>query len=165
MAISVRRAQEQDAKTLLRLVEELAHYEKLAPPTEEAKARLVTDAFSERPRFEAWIAELDGDAAAYAIVFETYSSFLALPTLYLEDLFVLPDCRRKGVGEALFKRLAAEALQRGCGRMEWVCLDWNRLGQDFYAKLGARQLGDWVSYRLTVEEMAALERQSCPSET
>ena len=90
---------------------------------------------------------------AYAIVFETYSSFLALPNLYLEDIFVLVDYRRAGVGYHLFKHCAHEAYRRGCGRMEWMVLDWNQSAIDFYERLGARRLKEWIPYRLTREEM------------
>jgi GNAT superfamily N-acetyltransferase len=93
---------------------------------------------------------------AYAITCETYSSFLALPTLYLEDIFVLPHARRGGVGRRLFRYLAGEALRRGCGRMEWVVLDWNQLAIDFYEQLGARRLAEWYTYRLTAEELQQL---------
>jgi GNAT superfamily N-acetyltransferase len=99
------------------------------------------------------MAELDGAAAAYAITFESYSSFLALPTLFLEDLFVLPDARKHGIGRAMFRFLAGEAVRRGCGRMEWVVLDWNQLAIDFYDKLGARHMKDWYLYRLTADQL------------
>ena len=85
----------------------------------------------------------------YAFIFETYSTFLALPTLYLEDLFVLPDYRRQGVGGALLKFLIGLAQERGCGRMEWTCLAWNTNAQAVYEKLGAQAMDEWLMYRLT----------------
>jgi GNAT superfamily N-acetyltransferase len=89
----------------------------------------------------------------YAFVFETYSSFLALPTLYLEDLFVLPDFRNRRAGYALFAAMVAEAHERGCGRMEWTVLDWNQLAKDFYDRLGAKHMKEWQLYRLVRNEM------------
>ena len=152
-APTIRPATRADGETFLSLVDALADYEKLDRPTPEARQRLLNDAFGERPRISVFLGETDGRAVAYAIVLETYSSFLALPTLYLEDLFVLPDERRGGIGRAMFRHLADEALRRGCGRMEWVVLDWNRLAIDFYEKLGARRLTEWYTYRLTTEQL------------
>jgi GNAT superfamily N-acetyltransferase len=152
-ALRIRPAAAADAEVFLSLVDALADYERLDRPTPDARERLLRDGFGPAPRFQAYLAERDGRAVAYAITFETYSSFLALPTLYLEDLFVLPDARRGGVGGAMFRFLAGEALRRGCGRMEWVVLDWNRLAIDFYDKLGARHLSEWYTYRLTAEQL------------
>jgi GNAT superfamily N-acetyltransferase len=155
--ITIRDARPEDADTLLTLIDALADYEKLERPTAEARARLTHDAFERTPvRFYAVIAEHDGKPVAYSLFFETYSSFLAKPTLYLEDLFVLPDARRFGVGDAIFRYLAGEALRRGCGRMEWACLDWNQLAIGFYEKRGAQHLDDWRSYRLTEPGLQAV---------
>ena len=151
--ITIRPATAADGETFLALVDALADYEKLARPTPEARSRLLADAFGERPRISVFLGEASGAAVAYAIVLETYSSFLALPTLYLEDLFVVPDARRGGIGRAFFRYLAGEALRRGCGRMEWVVLDWNQLAIDFYDKLGARRLTEWYTYRLTEDQL------------
>ena len=153
-AVTVRPATPADAETWLSLVDALADYEKLARPTPEARQRLMHDAFGPEPhRIQVYMAEVAGQAVGYAITCETYSSFLALPTLYLEDLFVLPDARRHGVGRVVFRFLAAEALRRGCGRMEWQVLDWNQLAIDFYEKLGARRMREWYSYRLTADNL------------
>lgn len=156
--IQVRRAEAQDAGTLLHLIEALAHYEKLTPPDDAAKGRLVRDIFGEKPRLDAFLAEADGVPAGYALVFETYSSFLALPTLFLEDFFVLPSYRGQKVGSKLFRAMVAEAKQRGCGRMEWSVLDWNRLAIDFYERMGARRMQEWLYYRLLPEDMDRLLR-------
>ncbi|GIU78439.1 MAG: N-acetyltransferase [Bryobacteraceae bacterium] len=145
----VRRARPEEAPVLLQLILGLAEYEKLEPPDEAAQQRLVRDIFGEKPRLEAWLVFVDGEAAGYALVFETYSSFLALPTLYLEDIFVKPEHRGRGAGKALFLRLVEEAERRGCGRMEWVVLDWNRPALDFYERFGARRLNEWITMRLT----------------
>jgi GNAT superfamily N-acetyltransferase len=155
--IQIRRAESQDADTLFALICALAQYEHLEPPDAAARERLDADGFGARPRFEAYLAEIDGVAAGYAIVFETYSTFLARPTLFLEDLFVRPEARRRGAGRALLRHLAAEAVARGCGRMEWLVLDWNELAQGAYRKLGALQLDEWRLCRLTGE---ALERMA-----
>lgn len=149
----IRPAVPADIDVFLELVDALADYEKLERPSQAARERLAVDGFGENPRFRPFLAELDGRVVGYAITFHTYSSFLALPTLFLEDLFVLPDARRNGVGSAFFRFLAAEAVRQGCGRMEWVVLDWNQLAIDFYEKLGARRLSDWYTYRLTGEEL------------
>lgn len=149
----VRKAQLADSDTLLALVDALADYEKLKRPDADARKRLVNDMFRERPRIEAFLAEYDGKSVGYAFVFETYSSFLALPTLYLEDLFVLPEYRSKKIGYALFRAMVAEAHRRGCGRMEWTVLDWNHLAIDFYRKLGATHMKEWHLYRLLRPDM------------
>jgi GNAT superfamily N-acetyltransferase len=164
-ALHIRAATAADAETFLALVDALADYEKLARPTPAARQRLLRDGFGPAPRFRAYLAELDGRAIGYAITFETYSSFLALPTLYLEDLFVLPEARRHGVGREMFRRLAAEAVRRGCGRMEWAVLDWNQLAIDFYEKLGARRLAEWFTYRLTADELRQLAGPAPPEST
>ena len=154
--IHVRNATRQDAPVFLDLIDALADYEKLDRPTPEARERLLRDGFGERPFFQPYIAELDGRPVAYAMTFLTYSSFLALPTLYLEDLFVLPEARGRGAGKALFRFLAAEAVRHGCGRMEWAVLDWNQPAIDFYERLGARRMREWYPYRLTRDQLDAI---------
>ena len=134
---------------LLGLIDALADYEHLPRPDAAARERLAHDATAAPPRFQALLAELAGAVVGYAIYFETYSTFLALPTLYLEDLFVLPEARHHGAGSALFSACAAEAVARGCGRMEWAVLTWNRLALDFYARFAAQPLDDWRPHRLT----------------
>jgi GNAT superfamily N-acetyltransferase len=109
MSVTVRKAIPSDGRVILSLVEALAAYEKLTPPDKEARRRLLTDLFSPRPRIECYIAESGGHAAGYAFVLETYSSFLALPTLYMEDLFVLPEYRGKKAGYALFTAMVRDA--------------------------------------------------------
>lgn len=152
--IRIRPATAADGETFLALVDALADYEKLDRPTPQARERLLRDAFGPPPnRIRAFLAEAQGRAVGYAITCETYSSFLALPTLYLEDLFVLPDARRLGVGSAFFRFLAGEAVRGGYGRMEWVVLAWNQLAIDFYDKLGAERLSGWHTYRLTADQL------------
>jgi GNAT superfamily N-acetyltransferase len=146
----VRRAVADDAQAILTLVEALADYEKLTPPAPDARERLVADLFGPKPRIECWLAFLDGYPVGYAFTFETYSSFLALPTLYLEDLFVIPEYRGRRAGYALFTTVLEEAKRRGCGRMEWSVLDWNRLAIDFYQRLGGVHMQNWQLYRITL---------------
>ena len=143
----VRRATAADAEAILQLVDALADYESLPRPSAEAKKRLAADLDK---RFDAWIAEVDGKSAGYAFVFETYSSFLALPTLYLEDLFVLPEYRSRKVGFALFSEVLEEAKRRGCGRIEWTVLDWNELAIQFYKRAGAAHMKEWNLYRIVL---------------
>lgn len=154
--IEIRQAVPEDAPALLGLIDALADYEKLEPPDAAAKSRLVRDLFCERPRVESFLAIVDGVPAGYTFIFETYSTFLALPTLFLEDLFVLPEYRSRKAGSALFRAMVREAHDRGCGRMEWSVLDWNQLAIDFYERYGARQLREWLSYRLVRADMAQI---------
>lgn len=159
MPVQIRSATPADAEAFLDLVDALADYEKLPRPTPDARERLLRDGFGEPPRrFDALLAERDGRAVGYAIVLETYSSFLARPTLYLEDLFVVPEARGAGIGHAFFRHLAAEAVRRGCGRMEWVVLDWNTTAIGFYERLGATRLAEWYAYRLTAAQLQRLAR-------
>jgi len=112
--------------------------------------------FGIHPRIEAFLGECDGTPAGYAFVFETYSSFLALPTLYLEDIFVLPEFRNRKLGFALFRHLVSEAMDRGCGRMEWTVLDWNSHAIDFYKRLDAKHMHQWQLFRMVRSEMETL---------
>jgi GNAT superfamily N-acetyltransferase len=154
--ITVRKATPTDGATVLSLVEGLARYEKLPPPDPAAQKRLLTDMFAARPKIDAYLGECDGTPAGYAFVFETYSSFLALPTLYLEDIFVLPEFRGRKLGYFLFRHLAEEALRRGCGRMEWTVLDWNTPAIDFYKRLGATHMHEWQLFRMVRTDLESL---------
>jgi GNAT superfamily N-acetyltransferase len=133
----------------VRLIHALADYEHLDPPSAAAIERLRADALGPRPRFEAALAVVDGHAVGYAIWFETYSSFLAKPTMYLEDLFVLEASRGSGAGGMLFDHVRALGERRGCGRMDWQVLDWNTSARDFYVRRHARWMKEWLLYRLT----------------
>ncbi len=155
MPIFVRPATRDDASAFLALIQALADYEALAGPTEDAKERLVHDAFvCTPPRFFVHLAfeDQNPEPLGYTITFFTYSTFLAKPTLYLEDFFVSPEARAKGAGSALFDFQVREAKRLGCGRIEWSCLDWNELAQGFYKKRGATHLADWWMFRLTEED-------------
>ena len=147
------------ATAFCRLVVALAEFEELPPPDEAAQARLVEDALGAKPRIEVWLAFVneDADPCGYMILVETYSSFLALPTLYLEDVFVLPERRKGGVGGALLKKVVSLAHERGCGRVEWTALDWNVNAQQVYEqRMGAKRMSEWFLYRMTREDMQNL---------
>jgi GNAT superfamily N-acetyltransferase len=133
------------------LVHALADYEHLERPSADAVRRLHADAFGASPRYQAFLGLLDGVAVGYAITLQTYSSFLALPTQYLEDLFVLEHARGHGVGGRLFDHVLDLARQNGCGRMEWQVLDWNTLARDFYQRRNATYMREWLLYRITLE--------------
>jgi GNAT superfamily N-acetyltransferase len=133
----------------VRLIEALADYERLARPDAAAVARLRADAFASRPRFEAALALDDGARPiGYAIWFETYSSLLARPTMFLEDLFVLERARGSGAGGKLFEFVRRLGEERGCGRMDWIVLDWNTPARDFYDRRKAQWMKEWLLYRL-----------------
>ena len=134
------------------LLRALADYERLEPPDAAAIERLRRDAFGDGkpPRFEAALAvNSKGKAVGYATWFQTYSTFLARPTMYLEDLFVRDDSRESGAGSALFEHVRTMGAQRGCGRMEWQVLDWNTLAREFYHRREATWMKDWLTYRIT----------------
>lgn len=152
----IRKAGRKDASALLTLIEALARFEKLEPPSRAARQRLIDDGFGPRHRYDAFLAEVHGKPVGYAIVFETYSSFLARPTLYLEDIFVLPGHRRHRIGLKLLLWCVREAQKRGCGRMEWMVLDWNVNAIRFYERLGTRELKGWIPFRVKREEFSKL---------
>ncbi len=159
MSLFIKKLSEDDFEAFFSLIVALADYEHLTPPDLNAKVRLKRDAFSARPKFEAYLAFLNSAPVGYAIIFETYSSFLAKPTLYLEDLFVLPSARKQKVGFGLFRFLIALAVERGYGRMEWQVLNWNQLAIDFYERLGATRQQDWLPYRLTEAQLHDLHHR------
>jgi GNAT superfamily N-acetyltransferase len=154
--IVVRQASLEDADAFLSLVNGLAEYEKLPPPDAQGRERLIEAAFGRQKRFDVLIAEVDKVPVGYAVIFETYSTFLARPKLYLEDLFVNPQYRGSGAGDALIKACAREALVRECARMEWVVLDWNEPAMRFYRARGATHLKEWYTYALDEKELKRL---------
>jgi GNAT superfamily N-acetyltransferase len=145
----VRRGTRRDVPTIVALIRGLAEYEKLAHECEATIQRVRRHGFGARRYFETLICERGGAPIGFALYFFTYSTFLARPTLYLEDLFVLPEERGRGAGRALLSALARIAVRRGCGRMEWTVLDWNTPSIGFYERLGARLRRDWILTRLT----------------
>jgi GNAT superfamily N-acetyltransferase len=135
----------------LSLIINLAEYEKLQPPDRAAQQRLRQDCLSNKPKYQAYIGKVDNTPVSYIIYFFTYSSFLALPTLYLEDIFVLEQYRREGIGEKMFTFIKQVAKREGCGRIEFTVLTWNTSAQKFYAKNGAKCL-EWYFYRVEREK-------------
>src|SRR5262249_55448912 len=135
VSAAVRKLQAGDIAAWLDLIDGLADYERLARPDADARLRLAADALRDPPRFFVLLAFVDQAAVGYAMYFFTYSSFLARPTLYLEDIFMLPDHRGHGAGIGLFRAVANEAVTQGCGRMEWQVLTWNEPSITFYERL------------------------------
>lgn len=154
--VAVRPLTVSDLSVFLDLVDALADYEKLARPSSAARERLAADAVAEPPRFRVLLAERAGRAIGYAVYFEAYSTFLARPTLYVEDIFVLAEERRRGVGRSFMRELAREASRLGCGRIEWQVLAWNAPAIAFYEKCGASRLDEWHTYRLTADQFGEL---------
>lgn len=147
-----------DVPTIVRLIRGLAEYERLSHEVKISPARVRRDGFGAHRYFETLLAERGGRAVGFALFFFTYSTFLARPTLYLEDLFVVPEERGRGAGKALLQALGRIAVRRGCGRMEWAVLDWNAPAIQFYEHLGAELRRDWVLTRLTGEPLRRLSR-------
>ncbi len=148
MKTKIYRAKKSDSKDILRLINELADFEKLTPPDSKAKKRLIIDAFGKKPLFYVLLAKEGDKSVGYAFYFFTYSSFRAKKTLYLEDIFISENFRKFGIGKMLFDELIKIAKKNKCGRMEWCVLDWNINAIKFYDKLGAKQLKNWLYYRL-----------------
>jgi GNAT superfamily N-acetyltransferase len=153
---SLRPARAADLPDVLALIRALADFEKLPGPDAAAERRLQDDFAATPPRFRLLVAERDGALIGYALYFYAYSTFLARPTLYLEDLFVQPDHRSHGVGREFLVELARVAVAEGCGRFEWTVLDWNVRAQSFYRSLGANLKPEWHLCRVDGEALRAL---------
>ncbi|MCA9519330.1 MAG: GNAT family N-acetyltransferase [Myxococcales bacterium] len=145
---TVRPARAADVSLVHALIGELAEYERLAHAMVATPDDLQATLFGDRPSAEVLIGELDGRGVGFALYFQNYSTFLGKPGLYLEDLFVRPEARGRGVGRALFLSVARRAVDRGCGRMEWSVLDWNQPAIDFYRAQGAIAMDEWTTFRL-----------------
>ena len=156
--ITLRRAERADAPAVIGLIIALAEFENLPPPDEAAQARLIEHGFGDMPKFEVMLAEVTGapGPVGYALLLQTYSTFLAQPSLYLEDVFVLSEYRKQGIGTALLRHCVQTASERGCGRIEWTCLDWNTNAQALYERMGARRMNEWLLYRMTRPAMEAM---------
>ncbi len=141
---------------MARLIRALADYERLAHECLADEAALEAHLFGPRPYAEVLVAEVDGEPAGFALFFHNYSTFLTKPGLYLEDLFVVPERRGLGLGRRLLAALAALAVERGCGRLEWSVLKWNAPAIAFYERLGAVPMVEWQVYRLTGDPLLAL---------
>jgi GNAT superfamily N-acetyltransferase len=156
MGLQLRAATPADVPLVRELIEGLAEYERLRHECRATDALLHAALFGPRPYAEVTIAEVDGEPAGFALYFHNFSTFLARPGIYLEDLFVRPQFRGHGVGKALLRHLAALAVERGCGRLEWAVLDWNVDAIGFYKRLGARPQSDWTVYRVTDDALHRL---------
>lgn len=155
-SLIIRPATEADVPLILRFIRELAEYERLLHEVVATEERLRDTLFGARPAAEVVVAEHGGDAVGFALFFQNYSTFLAQPGIYLEDLYVSPAARGRGMGRALLAHLAALARARGCGRLEWWVLDWNESAIRFYRSLGAQPMEDWTVFRLTGDALARL---------
>ena len=155
----IRLATAVDVATILHFITGLARYEKLEHEVVADEAALRATLFGARPAAEVLLAELDGAAVGFALFFQSYSTFLAKPGLYLEDLFVEPEARGKGAGLALMSALARVCIDRGYGRFEWSVLDWNTPSLEFYAALGALPQSEWTVQRVVGAPLAALAKR------
>ena len=153
---TVRRATEEDVPQLLALIHDLAEYEKLTHEVMATEETLLASLFGDPPAAEALLAFADDEPAGFAVYFHTYSTFLARRGMYLHDLYVSPEYRRRGLGTRLLRRVAAIAVDRGCGRFEWVALDWNTDAHRFYADLGAEMLPEWRAFRVHGDSLLEL---------
>jgi GNAT superfamily N-acetyltransferase len=151
--IAIRSATTADVPTILALIRELAEYEKLLDMVVATEASLHRALFGPRPYAEALVATVGRETVGFAVFFHNFSTFLGKPGMYLEDLFVRPSFRGRGIGKALLVRVAQIAIERDCGRMEWSVLDWNAPSICFYESLGAKPLSEWTMYRLTGEAL------------
>ena len=158
MSLVLRAATKADVPVIRELIEGLADYEKLRHECIATDALLEAALFGARPYAEVVIAEWEGASAGFALFFHNFSTFLARPGIYLEDLFVRPPYRGHGIGKALLQYLAQQAVSRDCGRLEWSVLDWNEPALAFYRTLGARGMKDWIPHRVTGEALLTLAR-------
>ncbi|MBW4479391.1 MAG: GNAT family N-acetyltransferase [Tolypothrix brevis GSE-NOS-MK-07-07A] len=154
--LNLRFAEPADCTVLFELIQALAEYEKLSHAVTGNAESLKEHLFGSNKYIEAILAEHAGQAAGFALFFHNYSTFLTKPGIYLEDLFVLPKYRRKGIGKALLRKLAQIAVERNCGRLEWSVLDWNEPAIAFYRSMGASILDDWRICRVTQQGLNKL---------
>jgi GNAT superfamily N-acetyltransferase len=154
--LTLRSAVDDDVPLILSFIRALADYERLADKVVATEERLRATLFGERRYAEVIVAEWDGRAAGFALFFHNFSTFIGSPGIYLEDLFVLPEMRGKGIGKSLLVKLAQLAIERNCGRVEWAVLDWNEPAIGFYKSLGAEPMSDWTVFRVTGDALPAL---------
>jgi GNAT superfamily N-acetyltransferase len=155
----IRHASRDDVPVLLSLIRELAEFEKLLDHVQADQASLAEELFGSPRVAEALVAELGGEAVGFAVFFHNFSTFVGRKGLYLEDLYVRPHARRRGVGRALITFVAKIAVERRCGRYEWSVLDWNTRAVDFYRSLGAVAMDEWTVQRVTGEALQRLAQQ------
>ena len=157
-SVTIRQATEHDVPLILSFIKQLAEYEHLLNAVKATEPMLRETLFGTRPAAEVLIAEDGGQPVGFALFFENYSTFLAQRGIYLEDLFVIPSARGRGIGRVLLQRLAHLAVERQCGRLEWAVLDWNSPAIGFYRRMGAVPMEDWTVYRLTGAPLERLAR-------
>jgi GNAT superfamily N-acetyltransferase len=168
MTVTIRPCCPDDAETLVNLIHELAVYEHLEQFANATPEAMRTHLFGPRAAAEAFLAEVDGEPAGFALFFATFSTFRGQPGLYLEDIFVRSEYRGRGIGKALLATVARLAVERGCGRLEWSVLDWNTPAIGFYQSLGARPMDEWTVYRIDDEplkQLASLATSPTPETT
>ena len=155
--LSFRNAERKDTSLILQFIKELAEYEKMIDQVVADESTLETWIF-DKQKAEVIFALEDGKEVGFALFFHNFSTFLGRAGIYLEDLYVKPEYRGKGYGKAILKKLASIAVERGCGRLEWWCLDWNRPSIDFYLSLGAEPMSDWTVYRIAGDTLRKLAK-------
>ena len=153
--LTFRFAQEKDAERILYFIRELARYEKMEDDV-VATPELLREWIFQKKKAEVLFPVVGGREIGFALFFHNFSTFLGRAGLYLEDLYIMPEYRGRGYGKATLRRLAQIALERGCGRLEWCCLDWNRPSIDFYLSLGAKPMDEWTTYRLAGDTLRAM---------
>lgn len=156
--VTFRNAERKDTALILQFIRELADYEKMLDEVVADEATLENWIF-DKQKAEVLFAIVDGKEIGFALFFHNFSTFLGRAGIYLEDLYVRPEYRGKGYGKAILKKLAAIAVERGCGRLEWWCLDWNKSSIDFYLSLGAEQMSDWTVYRIAGDTLTKLAEE------
>ena len=160
--LTFRYAERKDTQLILLFILELARYEKLEQEV-VATPEILEEWLFDKQKAEVIFAMLGEKEIGFALFFHNFSTFLGRAGIYLEDLYVMPEYRGRGYGKEILKKLAAIAVERGCGRLEWWCLDWNQSSIDFYLSLGAEPMSDWTVYRIagdTLEKLAAEEKES-----
>lgn len=160
---SIRFATEQDVPLILELIKGIAAYEKMLDQV-VATEEILHEWLFEKQKAEVLLGEVNGESVGFALFFHNFSTFLGRGGLYLEDIFIRPAFRGRGYGKAFFHRLASIAVERGCGRMEWVCLNWNKPSIAFYRSMGAVPMDEWTIYRLTSDQLADIAQDSCMKE-
>lgn len=153
--LTFRNAERKDTTLILRFIKELADYEKMLDEVVADEATLEIWIF-DKQKAEVIFALEDGKEVGFALFFHNFSTFLGRAGIYLEDLYVRPECRGRGYGKAILKKLASIAVERGCGRLEWWCLDWNKPSIDFYLSLDAEPMSDWTVYRIAGDTLKRL---------
>ena len=155
-SLKIRPARETDVQLLVEFIRGIAEYEKLLDEVEATEEGVRQSLFGEKPAAEALIGEWEGEPVAFAVYFQNFSTFMGRAGLYLEDLFVKPQYRQRGIGKLMLKHLAGIAVERGCPRLEWVASDWNEPAIEFYEGLGAKQMSDWRLFRMSGDSLKQL---------